>query len=147
MVPTAVRRRSKGECTMMEPRTLLRILGLSAFLGLASLALALPANARVNVSLGIGVPVYPAPVVVAPAPVVVAPLPAVVYPAPIVVGTGYYGYYGYRHGYWHQGYHHGYWGSYPHHRWHRGHRWSWLQVFWRAEASLMRPGGGQALHT
>jgi len=73
----------------MKPRTLLRRVRLSAFLGLASLTLALPADARVHISLGIGVPVYPAPVVVAPAPVVVASPPAVVYPAPVVVGTGY----------------------------------------------------------
>ena len=106
----------------MKPRTLLRILGLSAFLGLASLALALPARARVNVSIGIGVPVYPAPVVVAPAPVVIPP-PAVVYPAPVVVGTEYYGYYGSHPGYWRQEYRHGYWRRHSHPRWHHGHRW------------------------
>jgi hypothetical protein len=47
--------------------------------------LALPAYAGVRVSLGSGVPAYPAPVVVAPAPVVVAPPPAVVYPGPVIV--------------------------------------------------------------
>src|SRR5262245_44589952 len=104
---------------MMKPRTLLRIVGLSAFLGLASLALAWPAHARVNVSLGSGVPVYPAPVVVAPVPVVVAPPPAVVYPAPVVVGTEYYGYYGAHPGYWRHGYRHGSGRHHPPHRWHR----------------------------
>jgi hypothetical protein len=54
---------------------------------LAVAALALPAHAGGRVFLGIGVPVYPAPVVVAPAPpVVVAPPPTVIYPAPVVVG-------------------------------------------------------------
>ena len=52
----------------MKQKHLLRILGLSAFLGLATLALPLSAHAGVRVSIGIGVPV-----VVAPAPVVVAP--------------------------------------------------------------------------
>ena len=89
------------------------------FMGMASLALSLPAHAGVRVSLGIGVPVYPAPVVVVPAPVVVAPPPAVVYPVPMVVTpppvvygappvvVG--GSYGPRHRHW------------RHH--HRGHRW------------------------
>jgi hypothetical protein len=91
------------------------------FVGMTSLAL--PAHARVHVSIGIGVPVYPAPVVVAPVPIVVAPPPAVVYPAPVVVGTGYDGYYGSHRGYGRHGYRHGYWRPQAHHRWHRGHRW------------------------
>src|SRR5438445_12099238 len=81
----------------MRPIPLLRRVGLSAFLGLASLVLPLPAHAGVHVSVGIGLPV---PVLVAPVPVVVAPPPAVVYPAPVVVETGYYRYAGYRPWYW-----------------------------------------------
>lgn len=97
----------------MKPSTLLQIVGLSAFLGLASFALARPAHAGVHVSVGIGLPV----------PVIVAPPPAVVYPAPVIVGPGYYGYYGSHPGYWRQGYRHGYWRPHTHHRGHRGHRW------------------------
>jgi hypothetical protein len=76
---------------------------LLAGLAVATLALPPPAYAGVRVSIGVGVPVYPAPVVVAPAPVVVAPPPAVVYPAPVVVAHagGYYG-----HPYRHWGHHH-----------------------------------------
>ena len=67
-------------------------------MSLASLALPLPVSAGgVHVAIGLGVPVYAAPVVVAPppavvypAPVVVAP-PAVVYGAPPVVVGGSYG--------------------------------------------------------
>ncbi len=91
----------------MQPKHRLRIVGLSALLGLASLALPLPAHAGVHVSMGL-----PLPVLVAPAPVIVAPPPAIVYPAPVVVGPGYYGYYGYHRGYW----------RHPH-RWHGGRRW------------------------
>jgi len=80
---------------MMKPSHILRIGVLSAFLGLASLALPLPAHAWVHVSIGLPLLL---PVVVAPAPVVVAPPPpAVVYPAPVVVAPAYYGY---RVGYW-----------------------------------------------
>src|SRR2546422_1334598 len=113
---------STKEDRKMQPIPLLRRVGLSAFLGLVSLALPLPAHAGVHVSVGIGLPV---PVLVAPAPVVVAP-PPVIYPAPVVVGTGYYGYAGYRPGYWrhhhrygYYGYRHGHWRHHPHHRWHR----------------------------
>lgn len=88
----------------MTPMPMLRILSLSAFLGLVSLVLPLPARAGgLHVSIGLPVPVF-----VAPAPVVVALPPAVVYPAPVVVAPRYYGYYGYRPGYWrHPRYHHG----------------------------------------
>ena len=79
----------------MKPIPLLRIVGLSAFLGLVSFTLPLPAHAGVHVSMGL-----PLPVLVAPAPVIVAPPPALVYPAPVVVGPGYYGYYEYRPWYW-----------------------------------------------
>ena len=40
----------------MKPRPLLRLVGLSVFLGLATLALPLAAQAGVRVSVGIGVP-------------------------------------------------------------------------------------------
>src|SRR5262249_17477179 len=66
-------------------KTLLPTWAVVAVVGLATLVLPLAAQAGVRVSIGVGVPVYPAPVVVAPAPVVVAPPPAVVYPAPVVV--------------------------------------------------------------
>jgi hypothetical protein len=104
---------------MQQRRPLLWMSAIMIFMGMASLALPLAAHAGVRLSIGIGVPVYPAPVVVAPAPVVVAPPPAVVYSAPVVVAppsmvygappvvVG--GYYGPRHRHWR---HH-------HYRWHR----------------------------
>ncbi len=77
---------NKRTQTMQRTTTLVRLLAIVAVFGLATLALPLSAQARVGVSIGIGGPVYPTPVVVAPAPVVVAPPPpAVVYPAPVVV--------------------------------------------------------------
>ena len=72
----------------MKPTRLLQIVGLSAFLGLATLALPLPAHAWMRVSIGLPLPVpvfAPAPVVVAPQPVYVQPAPAVVYQEPAVV--------------------------------------------------------------
>jgi len=93
----------------MKPLSVHRIVALSAFLGLASVMLALPpAHAGVHVSLGLDLPV---PVIIAPAPVVIAPPPALLYPAPLVVGREYYGYEGYRAGY----------RRHPPH--HRRHRW------------------------
>lgn len=89
------------------------------FACLAVATLALPAHAGVRVSIGIGVPVYPAPVIIAPPPAVVYPAPVivtrppvVVVPPPVVYGdprvrAG--GYYGHRHRHWR---HH-------HHHWHR----------------------------
>ena len=58
---------------MRHTKTLLRMFAIGATVGLAVIALPLSAQARVHVSVGIGVPV------------VVAPPPAVVYPAPVVV--------------------------------------------------------------
>src|SRR5438445_13719314 len=86
------------------------------------LSLELSADAGVRVSVGIGVPVYPPPVVVAPppavlypAPVVVVRPPAVVAPPPVVYGGsrvsvgGYYrGYYRHRHPHWRH-HHHPHW--------------------------------------
>jgi hypothetical protein len=105
---------------MKRMRPLLWTFGMMTFFGMASLALPLPAHAGgLHVSIGIGVPVYPAPVVVAPAPVVVYPAPVVVARFPVVVAPPpvVYGappvlvgdYYGPRHRHWR---HH-------HHRWHR----------------------------
>jgi hypothetical protein len=97
-----------------------RRLGMSVLLACLAVAiLALPAHAGVRVSLGIGVPVYPAPVVVVPPPAVVYPVPVivtrppmVVAPPPVVYGSprvivG--GYYGPGHRHW------------KHH--HHAHRW------------------------
>ena len=111
----------------MKPIPLLRIVGLSAFLGLVSFLLPLPTHAGVRVSVGIGLPV---PVFVAPAPVVVAPQPVIVYPgsvvyeaAPVLVP----GYYGHPSGSWrYPRRHHGYdgyrQGGWRHQHQHRGHR-------------------------
>ena|SRR2546427_4230704 len=102
---------------MQRMRMLLRTFGMVSFFGMATLALPLPAHAGgVHVSIGLPLPV----------PVFVAP-PPVIYPAPVVVETGYYGYAGYRPGYWrhhhrygYYGYRHGHWRHHhPHHRWHR----------------------------
>jgi len=66
-----------------------------------------PAHAGVRVAIGVGVPVSPAPVVVAPPPAVVYPAPVVVAPPPVVyegppsLRRGYY-----RHPYRHWGHHH-----------------------------------------
>ncbi len=65
---------------MQHTTKLVRLFALLAVVGLAALALPLSADAGVRVSVGIGVPVYPPPVVVAPPP-------AVVYPAPVVRGS------------------------------------------------------------
>ena len=62
----------------------LRTCGIAIVLAVAVLAFAPPADAQVRVSIGIGMPVYPAPVVVAP--------PPVVYRGPRVFAGGYYGY-------------------------------------------------------
>lgn len=76
---------------MKRLSTFLRTSGMVGFLGIASLALSLPAHAGgLHVSIGVGLPfpvaVVPAPVVVAPAPpVVVQPVPVVVAPPPVVV--------------------------------------------------------------
>jgi len=69
---------------MQRLNTVLQRCGVITVLGLTSLALLRPAHARVDVSVGIGVPV-----VVAPVPVVVAPAPVVVVPPPVAVGGGY----------------------------------------------------------
>jgi hypothetical protein len=76
---------------MQRIRTILRTCGMVAVLGLATLALPLPAHAG-GVHIDIGLPL-PFPIFVAPAPIFVAP-------PPVVVRPGYYGYYGYRPGYW-----------------------------------------------
>ena len=66
---------------MQRTITLLRIFLVVAVFSLATLALPLSAQAGVRVSIGIGVPVYSAPVVVAPPPVVVYPAPVMSRPA------------------------------------------------------------------
>ena len=100
---------------MQRLTTVLQMWGVITVLGLTSLALPLPAHARVHVSVGIRVPV-----VVAPVPVVVAPAPVVVVPSPVVVGGEYYGFAQRR--YDHRGY-----DRYPHrhgrHHDHHRHRW------------------------
>jgi hypothetical protein len=95
---------------MQGIKTFLRMCAVVAVFGLFPLTLPLAAQAEVRVAIGVGTPVYPAPVVVAPAPVVVAPPPAVVYAAPVVVAPPPVvygpapvvvdGYYGYRHRHW-----------------------------------------------
>jgi len=104
---------------MPRTTTLVRMFAMGAVFGLATLVLPLSAHAGARVSIGIGGPVYTAPVVVAPppavvypAPVVVASPPVVVAPPPVVYGSpsvviG--GPFGPRHRHWR---HH-------HHRWHR----------------------------
>ena len=98
---------------MQHRRPLLWMFGMMICMGMASLALPLPAHAgRLHVSIGLGVPVYPAPVVVAPPPAVVYSAPVVVAQPPVVYGAppvAVGGYYGSRHRHWR---HH-------HHRWHR----------------------------
>src|SRR4029453_1239964 len=61
--------------TMQHTQKFVRLLALLAVVGLAALALPLSADAGVRVSVVIGVPVYPPPVVVAPPPAVVYPRP------------------------------------------------------------------------
>jgi hypothetical protein len=98
---------------MQRTITLLRIFLVGAVFSVATLALPLSAQAGVRVSIGIGVPVYAAPVVVAPAPVVVYPAPVVVAPPPVVYGSPpvvVRGSYGPRHRHWRHHHHHG-------HRW------------------------------
>ena len=96
-------------CAMKRMRLLGWTFGMMIF-SMASLALPLPASAGgVHVSIGLGVPVYPAPVVVAPPPAVVYPAPVVVAPPPVVYGAppvvvG--GYYGTRHRPWRHHHHH-----------------------------------------
>ena len=75
---------------MKRIRTVLRTFGVVTLLGLASLALPLPAHAGgLHVSIGLGLPflvaVFPAPVVVAPQPVIVQSAPVVVVQPPVVV--------------------------------------------------------------
>src|SRR5438477_4295839 len=72
--------------TMKRMRLLGWTFGMMIF-SMASLALPLPASAGgVHVFIGLGVPVYPAPVVVAPPPTVVYPAPVVVAPPPVLYG-------------------------------------------------------------
>jgi hypothetical protein len=104
---------------MQHTNMCVRICTMLAVVALAALVRPLSADAGVRVSVGIGVPVYSAPVVVAPppavvypAPVVVARPPVVVAPPPVVYGGsrvivgGYYGgYYRHRHPHWRHHYH------------------------------------------
>jgi hypothetical protein len=105
----------KKDRAMQRFNTVLQMGRVVTILGLTSLALPLPALARVAVSVSIGVPV-----VVAPVPVIVAPAPVVVAPPPVVVGGGYYRYGHDRSSY--RGY-----DRYPHrhgrHHHHHGPRW------------------------
>jgi hypothetical protein len=76
---------------------------------MASLARHCPPPRVGCMSGGLGVPVYPAPVVVAPPPAVVYPAPVVVAPPPVVYGAppvvvG--SYYGTRHRPWRHHHHH-----------------------------------------
>ena len=105
---------------MKRIRTILRTCGMVAVLGLATLALPLPAHAG-GVHIDIGLPLLlPFPIFVAPAPIFVAPPPEVVYPAPVVVSPEDYGYYGYRPGYWRHPYHvHNGYGGYRQGGWQR----------------------------
>jgi hypothetical protein len=70
---------------MPHTQKFVRLCALLAVVGLATLALPRSADAGVRVSVGIGVPVYPPPVVVAPPPAVVYPAPVVVVRPPVVV--------------------------------------------------------------
>jgi hypothetical protein len=70
---------------MQHTQKFVRLLALLAVVGLAALALPRSADAGVRVSVGLGVPVYPPPVVVAPPPAVVYPAPVVVVRPPVVV--------------------------------------------------------------
>src|SRR5262245_40332919 len=70
--------------TMPHTQEFVRLCALLAVVGLAALALPRSADAGVRVSVGLGVPVYPPPVVVAPPPAVVYPAPVLVRP-PVVV--------------------------------------------------------------
>ena len=70
---------------MQRTTTLLRLFAVVTVIGLGTLALPLSAQAGARVFIGIGVPVYPAPVVVAPPPAVVYPAPVIVTPPPVVV--------------------------------------------------------------
>jgi hypothetical protein len=75
---------------------------LKAFAALAigaTVMLAAPAMARVNVDVNVGLPgvFYPAPVYVQPQPVYVQPRPVYVQPAPV-----------YYERHWNRGHHHGY---------------------------------------
>jgi hypothetical protein len=95
---------------MPHRRPLLWMFGLMIFIGMTSLALPLPAHAGgLHVSIGLGVPVYPAPIVVAPPPAVVYPAPVIVTQPPVVYGApsvvvG--GYHGPRHRHWRHHHHH-----------------------------------------
>ena len=101
---------------MEHTQKFVRLLALLAVVGLVALALPRSAEAGVRVSVGIGVPVYPPPIVVAPPPaVVVVRPPVIVAPPPVVYGGprvrvgGYYrGSYGHRHPHWRHP-HHPYW--------------------------------------
>ena len=70
---------------MQHTQKLVRLFALLAVVGLAALALPRSADAGVRVAVGLGVPVYPPPVVVAPPPAVVYPAPVVVARPPVVV--------------------------------------------------------------
>jgi hypothetical protein len=70
---------------MQHTQKFVRLCALLAVVGLAALALPRSADAGVRVSVGLGVPVYPPPVVVAPPPAVVYPAPVVVVRPPVVV--------------------------------------------------------------
>jgi hypothetical protein len=105
---------------MQQTHFVLRTCGILAVLGIATLALPCSAQAGVRVSIGIGVPVYPAPVVVAPPPAVVYPAPVIVTRPPVVVAPPpvvYYGSppvfiggsYGYQHHHWRHHHHHHHW--------------------------------------
>jgi len=77
----------EGDNSMKCMNTLVRTLGVVTLVGMASLALPLPAQAGgVHVSIGVGLPVVvaPAPVIVQPAPVVL-PQPVIVVQPPVVV--------------------------------------------------------------
>jgi hypothetical protein len=96
-------------------KKLLHMLTVVAVCGLAPLALPLAAQAGVRVSIGIGVPVYRAPVIVAPPPAVVYPALVIVPPPPVVVAPPVVygappvwvkGPYGHRHRHWRHHHHH-----------------------------------------
>jgi hypothetical protein len=99
---------------MKGMRTLLSMCGMLTVFGMASLALPHPADAGgLHVSIGLGVPVYPTPVIVAPPPAVVYPAPVVIAPPPVVSGAapvlvGGYSRYPHRH-----------WRHHHHHHWRR----------------------------
>src|SRR5262249_27305993 len=80
-----LKRHDRRITTMPHTTKLVRLFALLAVVGLATLALPRSVDAGVRVSVGIGVPVSPPPVVVAPPPAVVYPAPVVVTQPPVVV--------------------------------------------------------------